>query len=227
MQPPPPLPTSGRSTKPRRYQPPPPSPSMPPAPLRRAARSACSWLIWTPRRRRCGVGAALSQGIPLRSARDREPGRHLAARAQRRHPADPAAAQGARLRQDSELREKRIPAEDHHPLASGKARPDARTRWCRTSWSTGRCATASLDRIAARRPRRARLRAHPRHPALSAILRGDDRDGGRRRCSWCSKPCASSRRCASRRRTTTTPPISRRWRPRSMRRLHGSISSRT
>ena len=31
-------------------------------------------------------------------------------------------------------------------------------------------------RIETRRSRRARLRAHPRHPALSAILRGNDRD---------------------------------------------------
>ena len=51
-------------------------------------------------------------------------------------------------------------------------------------------------------------------PALSAILRGDHRDGGRRGVSRARSACASSRRCASRRPITTTPPISRRWRPR-------------
>ena len=35
-------------------------------------------------------------------------------------------------------------------------------------------------RVAARQARGAGLRAHPRHPALSAILRGDDRDRRRR-----------------------------------------------
>ena len=58
-------------------------------------------------------------------------GLHVAARAQRRHPADPAAAQGARLRQDLESGEERIPAQDHHPLAGGKARPPCSRRWGR------------------------------------------------------------------------------------------------
>ena len=129
--------------------------------------------------------------------------------------------------EDLESREERIPAQDHHPLAGGKARPHARSAGAEPHGRLGDALRQSLDRVAARRSRGARLRAHPRHPALSAILRGDDSDGGRRGVSRARSACASSRRCASRRPTTTTPPISRRWRPRPAPRSRGSISSRT
>ncbi len=95
-----------------------------------------------PGRRRCRLGAALSQGISHRSAGDRGPGPAVAARAQRHHPAHPAAAKGARLRQDLESRDQRIPAQDHHPRAGRKARSQRSRRWAATSSSIGRCATA-------------------------------------------------------------------------------------
>ena len=78
------------------------------------------------RRGRRAGGAALSQGIPVRPAGDREPGARLAARAQRHHPADPAAHQSQGLPQDLERRAQRIPAQDHHPRAGREARRRAR-----------------------------------------------------------------------------------------------------
>jgi ferrochelatase len=59
---------------------------------------------------------------------------------------------------------------------------------------------------------RARLRAHPRRPALSAVLAPRPRDGGRRGVSRARShalPAGAAHRAA---RTTATPPISRRWR---------------
>ena len=133
-----------------------------------------------PRRRRRRVGAPLSQGIPLRSARDREPGPGVAARAQRRHPAHPPAPQGARLRQDLEPGQERIPAQDHHPRAGREARRRAGAARAAAPGRLGDALRQSLDRVAARRSGGARLRPHPGRPALSAILRRHDRDGGRR-----------------------------------------------
>ena len=142
----------------------------------------------------------LSQGIPLRPARDREPGPDLEAGAQRHHPATPAARQGARLPEDLEQREERIAAEDHHALAGAKSSPP-RCRTARTSWSTGRCATAirrsrrGIDALIAQG-----LRPHPRRCRSIRNIRPRPRRPSATRCSACSPACASSRRCAS------TPP---------------------
>ncbi len=87
-------------------------------------------------------GAALSPGIPQRRPGDREPGPGLEVRAQRHHPAPPAARQRPRLRENLESRAQRIAAEDHHPRAGGQASRHDRRGRSRPSWSTGRCATA-------------------------------------------------------------------------------------
>ena len=162
------------------------------------------------RRRRCGVGAPLSQGIPLRSAGDREPGPAVAARAQRRHPADPAAAQGARLRQDLEPGAERDPRSRPSPARRRRSSAPRSRRAGRTSWSTGRCATAiPRSRRGSRDLVGARLRAHP---GRSRSIRNTAPRPRRRwatRCFACSSACASSRRCASRRPITTTPRLYR------------------
>ena len=63
----------------------------------------------------------------------------------------------------------------------------------------------------------ARLRPHRAGAALSAIRRGDHRDGVRRGVRDARRACASSRRCASCRPITTIRSISTRWRLRSRR----------
>ena len=166
-----------------------------------------------PRRRRRRVGAPLSQGIPLRSARDREPGPGVAARAQRRHPAHPPAPQGARLRQDLEPGQERIPAQDHHPLAGREARRRAGAARAAAPGRLGDALRQSLDRVAARRSGGARLRPHPGDPALSAVLRRHYGDGGRRSVSR-AQDHAVPAGAADRRALLRRPrPISTRWRP--------------
>ena len=102
----------------------------------------------------------------------------LVADPQSRHPDAPPGRRRARLRLDLEQGARRGAAEDDHARAGGEARRLAgrRVGAARDS-STGRCATASLDRRAPRRAAGRGLRPHPARPALSAILRGDDGDG--------------------------------------------------
>ena len=108
------------------------------------------------------------------------------ARAQRHHPADPAAHQSPRLPEDLERRAQRIAAQDHHPRAGREARRRARRRSGRTivvDWAMryGNPSIASrLDGAG-----RARLRAHPGDPALSAILPPRPPRRSATRCSAC------------------------------------------
>ena len=148
--------------------------------------------------------------------RDREPGPDLEVRAQRHHPAAPAARQRPRLRENLESRAQRIAAEDHHPRAGRRSSARRSTRSIRAimvDWAM-RYGNPSLD-IAHRGAGQGRLRAHPAAAALSAICRGDHRDRLRRGLRDADRRCATSRRCASCRRITTIRSISRRWRPRS------------
>ena len=120
-----------------------PFPSMRPGPCPPwAARSVCCWSISAPPTAPMPRRAPLSQGIPLRSARDREPGLCwqlalngviLPIRPRRK-----ARDYDKIWNQEQE----RMPAQDHHPRAGRKARPPCSRRAGRTSWSTGRCATA-------------------------------------------------------------------------------------
>ena len=111
----------------------------------------------------------------------------------------PPAAQGARLRQDLEPGQERIPAQDHHPLAGREARrragaaaaPRLLVDWA-MRYGNPSIASRLADLVAQR------LRAHSRRPALSAVLRRDHGDGGRRGLSRARAPCGSSRRCGSR-----------------------------
>ena len=90
------------------------------------------------------------------------------------------AAQGARLSEDLEPREERVAAQDHHPLASREARRHSRAARQARDRRLGDALCQSFDCFAARSARRARLRPHPGHAALSAICRGHHRDGLRR-----------------------------------------------
>ena len=173
-------------------------------------------------RGRCGLGAPLSQGIPVRPAGDREPGPALEPDPQRHHPAGAAAAQGARLPTRSgtasATNRRSRPSRARRPKSSAaRSSPRAARRG-----RLGDALRQSVDRVAAARHGGAGLRAHPAHAALSAILRGDHRDRRATRSFACSCACASSRRCGLRRRTTTTRSISRRWRPRSAPSWHSS-----
>ncbi len=131
-------------------------------------------------------GAPLSQGVSERSEGDREPGPIVEAPSQRRHPAHQAAAKGARLPQDLEPGEERIAAQDHHPLAGGKARASARALGHASRGRLGDALRPPFDRVAHRGPRRPRLRAPSGHPALSAVLRRYHRHRRRRGVSC---PC--------------------------------------
>ena len=85
----------------------------------------------------------------------------------------------------------------------------------------------SLDRVAARGAGRARLRAHPGDAALSAIFRGDDRDGLRRsvpRAHAHAQSAGGAHRAALLRRSRS---ISRRWPPRPRPSSRSSASSPT
>ena len=141
-------------------------------------------------RRRPGR-ARLSEGISVRSARDRGPGAALEAHPQRHHPAQPAPHQGARLPQDLERREERVAAQDDHPRAGRKAR--ARDRRPRSR--RGRLGDALRQSVDPRRHRRldgAGLRPHPRGAALSAIFGGDLGDRLRRGVSRAGKPARAA-----------------------------------
>ena len=85
----------------------------------------------------------------------------------------------------------------------------------------------SLDRVAAGGAGRTRLRAHPGHAALPAILRGDHRDRLRRGVSRADAHAQPARACASRRPTTTIRSTSRRWHPRPRPSYRSSASSPT
>ena len=107
-------------------------------------------------------------------------GLSLEAHPQRRHPADPVAAQGARLQAHLEQRQERIAVQDHHPLAGRKARRHPGAARQARHRRLGDALCQSVDRLAARSADRARLRPHPGDAALSAI-RGRDHGDGRRR----------------------------------------------
>ena len=131
------------------------------------------------RRDRRKIGAALSARVPPRQAGDRGRHHHLEVRPQRHHPAAAAGAEGPRLREDLEPRAQRVPAQDDHALAGGKAR----RRAAAAAMDRGRLGDALRQSGAARAHRRADvsgLRPHSRRSALSAIRRGDHGDGRRR-----------------------------------------------
>ena len=119
------------------------------------------------------------EGVPVRSAGDREPGPGLAADPQWLHPAHPPAHQGARLSEDLEYRAQRVAAEDHHARAGREARArHRRSRSCR-----GRLGDALWQSVDPRRDRvadEARLRPAAGRAALSAIFGGDLGDRLRR-----------------------------------------------
>ena len=136
----------------------------------------------------------------------------------------PAAAQGARLRKDLEQRAERISAQDHHPVAGGKAWHDARAAGPAYRGRMGDAVRQSVDASRLAELSR-RLRPHPGHAALSAICAATT-------ATVCDEVFRAlmrmrgSRRCALRRPTTTTRSISRRWRPRSRAELPGSFHAR-
>ena len=142
---------------------------------RRAARQSRN-----ARHRRCRRRAPLSQGVPDRSAGDRGSGAALGHGPQRHHPAGAAVAEGARLPQDLELREERIAAQDHHALPVRETGEHARAARPPYRRRLGDALRQSVDGVEDRSPGVAGLRAHSGASALSAVLRGDHRDGLRR-----------------------------------------------
>ncbi len=113
-------------------------------------------------------------------------------------------AEGPRLRQDLEPRAKRIAAQDHHPLAGGKASPRARRGRRPHRGRLGDALRQSVARLAHRGAGQGRLRAHPAGAALSAIRGGDHRDGvrrGVRRADEAARPAGAARGAAVLRRS--------------------------
>ena len=85
--------------------------------------SACCWSISAPPTPRMpGACGSICKEFLSDRPGDRESGAVLEADAERHHPARPPAPQGARLPEDLEHREERIPAQDHHPRAVRQAR---------------------------------------------------------------------------------------------------------
>ena len=136
--------------------------------------------LGTPDATDAAIGAALSAGVSQRRPGDREPGAGLEVRAQRHHSAAPAARQRPRLRENLESRAKRIAAEDHHPRAGRKAPRHDRGGRSDHHGRLGDALRQPVARHAHRGDGQGRLRAHPAAAALSAICRGDQRDGMRR-----------------------------------------------
>ena len=91
-----------------------------------------------------------------------------------------AAAQGARLPQDLEPREQRIPLKTITRSQAEKLAAALEPLGHADRGRLGDALRQSVDRVAARAPGGAGLRASPGHPALSAILRRDHRDRLRR-----------------------------------------------
>ena len=126
------------------------------------------------------------------------------------------APQGARLPEDLEHREERIPAQDDHARAGRKAcRGDRRSRACRGR--LGDALRQSVDPLAYRCPDRARLRPVAGRAALSAIFRGDLGDRLRRSVSRSGRHARAADAAGDARLITTILIISRRSRSRSMR----------
>ena len=99
--------------------------------------------LGTPDATDAAVGAPLPQGIPDRPAGDREPGAGLEVRAQRHHPADAAAPQRrATTTRSGTASENESPLKTITRAQAEKLARHARAARSRTSWSTGRCATA-------------------------------------------------------------------------------------
>jgi hypothetical protein len=133
------------------------------------------------------VDAPLSQGIPLRPARDRNAALAVVADPQPRNPDAPSGPERSRLRHDLEQGARRKSAGDDHAGAIGQARDPAGEPGWRAS-DRGRLGDAlrqAVDSEPARRVAGGRLRPHPAHAALSAILRRDHGDGLRQgvRCA--------------------------------------------
>ena len=124
-------------------------------------------------------------------------GAGLAAPAQRHHPADAAAAQGARLRQDLEQRARRIAAQDHHARAGGEARLHARAGRRAHHGRLGDALRQSVDRVAARRADRRTAASASWSCRSIRNIRPPPPRRSATRCSACSCSCAGSRRCAS------------------------------
>ena len=126
-------------------------------------------------------------------------GADLEARAQRRHPADPAAAQGPRLPArsgtPSRTNPRSRPSRARRPRSSPR-RSSRSGRHLMVDWAMryGNPSIASrLEALVG-----AGLRAHPGDAALSAIFAPPPPRPSATRCSARSRACASSRRCASR-----------------------------
>ena len=173
------------------------------------------------RRHRRRVGAALSARVSQRRPGDRGSGPGLEVRPQRHHPDRGGRAAKAWTTRRSGIasatnpRSRPSPARRPASCATHRAERRPASPGIVVDWAM-RYGNPSLE-LADRGDGQARLRAHPAGAALSAIRRGDHRDGLRRGVRHAGASCASSRRCAWCRRITTTRSISMRWRPRSRR----------
>ena len=148
-------------------------------------------------------------------ARDREPGPGLEVRAQRHHPATRPRRKGLDYEKIWNRERNESPLKTITRAQAGKAPRHARRDRARRRGRLGDALRQSVARHPHRGAGQGRLRAHPAAAALSAIRRGDHRDGLRRGVRRRCTRCATSRRCAWCRRTTTIRSISRRWRLRS------------
>ena len=161
--------------------------------------------LGTPDATDAGLGAALSAGVPQRQPRDREPGPGLEVRAQRHHPDHAAArAKAATTRRSgtgsgTNCRSRPSRARRPPSCAPRSTRIDRRHRG-----RLGDALRQSVARLADRGAGQGRLRAHPAGAALSAIRRGDHRDGvrrGVRDAGEAARPAGAARRAAVLRRS--------------------------
>ena len=169
---------------------------------------------------RCRVGAALSAGISQRPPGDREPGPGLEVRPQRHHP-----DHGGRARKGLDYEKIWNREQNESPLKTITRAQAAKLRAAlgtvpRRSRHRGRLGDALRQSVAglpARSAGQARLRAHRAGAALSAIRRGDHRDGLRCGVRHAGEAALPAGACAWCRRITTIRSISMRWRFRSKR----------
>ena len=165
--------------------------------------------LGTPDGADCRVGAPLSQGVPLRSAGDRDDRAWSGSRS--------STASSCRIRPRRKARDyadlgpgtERIPAARPSPARRPRSRRRASPRAAAVvDWAMryGKPSIASrIDELGRR------LRPHPRRPALSAICAATTATV-KDEAFEALKGCAGSRRSGRRRPITTTPPISTRWR---------------
>ena len=150
-------------------------------------------------RGRCAGGAPLSQGIPVRPAGDREPGRWSGSSCSTASSCRSGRASKPRTTRRSGTSSATNPRSRPSPARRRRSSPPRSTPLGRAH--RGRLGDAlrqSVDRVAAREPDRARLRAHPGDAALSAILRGHHRDGLRRGVPRADGAAPAADACASR-----------------------------